>query len=118
MAAPLIRHIVDPDVEGVVWAPTDQTLSAWIRALVARRSLQLSAMRWGMLAGEGEVHSSVRWEGAIEVGTVAYFVPLPPHRWPFGPPSVHQPCCVLFLGYNGCDCAASDASDYSYGYSA
>lgn len=33
--------------------------------------------------------------------------PVPPHLWPYGPPSEHQACCALFFGRNFCDCDAS-----------
>jgi hypothetical protein len=44
-------------------------------------------------------------------------VPLPPERWPYGPPSFHEACCSLFgvpaLNRCGffCDCKASDESE-------
>jgi hypothetical protein len=41
--------------------------------------------------------------------------PVPPHLWPYGPPSAHQQCCRLHEGGNACDCAASDASDTEWG---
>jgi hypothetical protein len=41
--------------------------------------------------------------------------PVPPERWPFGPPSRHQDCCLLRGGELFCDCAASDASDEDWG---
>lgn len=31
--------------------------------------------------------------------------------WPYGPPSRHQPCCLLHAGGLYCDCLASDASE-------
>jgi len=36
--------------------------------------------------------------------------PIPPERWPYGPPEAHQRCCMLFLGGTYCDCEASDES--------
>lgn len=30
-----------------------------------------------------------------------------PEEWPYGPPSAHQKCCVLFEGGAYCDCEAS-----------
>lgn len=41
--------------------------------------------------------------------------PVPPERWPYGPPEVHQPACILHGGGLYCDCAASDASDVEWG---
>lgn len=44
--------------------------------------------------------------------------PVPPERWPYGPPSAHETCCMLHRGHNGglyCDCKASDASDDEWG---
>jgi len=37
--------------------------------------------------------------------------PVPPERWPYGPPHYHQECCILFEGGLYCDCLASDQSD-------
>jgi len=48
--------------------------------------------------------------------------PVPPERWPYGPPNYHETCCRLyrmsdqsFEGGLYCDCKASDASDTEYG---
>ena len=41
--------------------------------------------------------------------------PVPPERWPYGLPEAHEDCCHLHGGGLYCDCAASDASAYSYG---
>lgn len=40
---------------------------------------------------------------------------LPEKEWPYGPPSHHETCCMLFEGATDCDCKASDASDNEYG---
>ena len=45
-------------------------------------------------------------------------LPVPPERWPYGPPSVHESSCMLFdFGGEGefCDCAASCADDSDFG---
>lgn len=34
--------------------------------------------------------------------------PVPPERWPYGPPVAHQDCCVLFSDGLFCDCTASE----------
>lgn len=44
-------------------------------------------------------------------------IPVPPERWPHGPPSFHQEGCSLFDGGLFCDCPASDESDLDWGYS-
>ena len=36
--------------------------------------------------------------------------PIPPNKWPYGPPSAHQDCCLLFSGATYCDCDASAAT--------
>jgi hypothetical protein len=36
--------------------------------------------------------------------------PVPPERWPYGPPDWHQDCCFLHSGGLYCDCEASDSS--------
>lgn len=41
------------------------------------------------------------WRGAL---------PIPPERWPYGPPEVHEDSCHLHENGRFCDCAASDAS--------
>lgn len=41
--------------------------------------------------------------------------PVPPERWPYGPPSHHEDCCRLHDRGLYCDCKASDASDAEYG---
>lgn len=45
-------------------------------------------------------------------------VEVPPDRWPFGPPDVHESICTLLKpGGVGayCDCAASSADDTDFG---
>lgn len=49
--------------------------------------------------------------------------PVPPERWPYGPPDWHEPCCTLrtCVGVTFCDCKASSADvddDGDYGVSA
>lgn len=44
------------------------------------------------------------------------FRPVPPARWPFGPPEWHETCCVLREGGLYCDCKASAASDEDLDY--
>jgi len=41
--------------------------------------------------------------------------PVPPERWPYGPPDYHETCCRLHKQGLFCDCKASDASDTEYG---
>ncbi len=44
--------------------------------------------------------------------------PVPPERWPYGPPEFHEDCCKLFGAFGPglfCDCKASDASDDEWG---
>lgn len=36
-------------------------------------------------------------------------------EWPYGPPHMHEDCCVLRRGETYCDCKASDASDTEWG---
>ena len=42
-------------------------------------------------------------------------VPVPGSRWPYGPPTHHQPGCGLHTGGRYCDCAASCADDVEWG---
>jgi len=54
-----------------------------------------------------------RWTGPKEgevdnTGSLKY--PVPPERWPYGPPEAHEDCCNLIEGGLFCDCAASDSS--------
>lgn len=37
--------------------------------------------------------------------------PVPPERWPYGPPDAHEECCILHEGGLYCDCAASAADE-------
>lgn len=41
--------------------------------------------------------------------------PVPPERWPYGPPDQHEKCCNLHSDGLYCDCAASAADDYEHG---
>lgn len=43
--------------------------------------------------------------------------PVPPERWPYGPPEFHEDCCILRKDGLYCDCKASDAGDIEYGES-
>lgn len=56
----------------------------------------------------------VRWTGPRETDLradgVTLIRPVPPDRWPYGPPEAHEDCCVLHSGGLFCDCKASDAS--------
>jgi len=54
----------------------------------------------------------VRWTGPREdevdcMGTLR--APVPPERWPYGPPRDHDDCCGLHDGGLFCDCGASAA---------
>jgi len=49
---------------------------------------------------EKDVDRFDRWTGDM---------PIPPERFPFGPPEHHQPgCTLLIVGGRFCDCDASD----------
>lgn len=37
--------------------------------------------------------------------------PVPPERWPYGPPDEHSDWCFLHEGGLYCDCAASSEED-------
>jgi hypothetical protein len=49
---------------------------------------------------EGELNDALEWVGQL---------PIPPHKWPYGPPDVHDSCCTLAEGGRFCDCEASDS---------
>jgi hypothetical protein len=46
-----------------------------------------------------EIDARHQWLGAM---------PIPPERWPYGPPEAHQPACILHTGGKFCDCTASE----------
>lgn len=56
-----------------------------------------------------------RWTGPRETDLdsdgVTLLRPVPPERWPFGPPEEHDRCCILHEGGLYCDCGASAADD-------
>ncbi len=58
---------------------------------------------------------SARWTGPVD-GDYANAMqtelkaPVPPERWPYGPPDAHEDCCLLHCAGLYCDCLASDAS--------
>jgi len=59
-----------------------------------------------------------RWTGPYEgeidnLGRLRALVP--PERWPYGTPDLHEDDCGLKRGGLWCDCAASEASNYEYG---
>lgn len=43
--------------------------------------------------------------------------PVPPERWPYGPPDFHETCCILHRRGLFCDCKASAADDDQWGAS-
>jgi hypothetical protein len=53
----------------------------------------------------------LRWTGPsaddLERNGVTLKAPVPPERWPYGPPGDHEGCCGLREGGLFCDCAAS-----------
>ena len=54
------------------------------------------------------------WTGPLDgeidaMGTLRE--PLPPERWPYGPPEDHDACCGLHDGGLFCDCGASSEDD-------
>ncbi len=55
------------------------------------------------------------WEG---VANTRLRAPVPPARWPYGPPSFHQEGCGLHTGGLFCDCRASCADDTEWGVGA
>ena len=61
-------------------------------------------------------------EGDLKPDGASLRGPVPPERWPYGPPSAHEDCCRLHAVHNAhrsdglyCDCAASAADDLNYG---
>lgn len=42
--------------------------------------------------------------------------PVPPERWPWGPPDQHEDPCTLHRGGLFCDCAASDSGADGWGW--
>lgn len=54
----------------------------------------------------GPIDGDETHEGSGELRT-----PVPPERWPYGPPDHHETVCVLHEGGLYCDCLASDQSD-------
>jgi hypothetical protein len=54
-------------------------------------------------------------EADLECDGTTLRAPVPPERWPYGPPDHHQSVCKLHAGGLYCDCAASDASDMEWG---
>lgn len=60
------------------------------------------------------------WTGPIEGDQEAdgsLIQPVPPERWPYGPPAHHEGVCLLFENGLYCDCKASDSSDVEHGTS-
>lgn len=64
----------------------------------------------------------MKWTGPKEADLdksgVKLKAPVPPERWPFGPPEFHEDCCILRKGGLFCDCSASDnsADGVEWGY--
>lgn len=61
-----------------------------------------------------------RWTGPLESDWASHShtslrSPVPPERWPYGPPDHHEACCDLHAGGLFCDCKASAADDDEYG---
>ncbi len=61
-------------------------------------------------------------EGDLKSNGVSLSGPLPPERWPYGPPTAHEDSCRLRRMTDSecidgfyCDCAASAADDLDYG---
>jgi hypothetical protein len=70
--------------------------------------------------------TELQWTGPLENDLKpdgdALRGPVPPERWPYGPPSAHEDCCRLRrMGDSSrisvlyCDCAASAADDLDHG---
>jgi len=57
----------------------------------------------------------VRWIGPreedLDASGVRLLRPVPPERWPYGPPEDHQDCCGLREGGLFCDCTASSEEE-------
>lgn len=70
-----------------------------------------------MIAGWGEWTGprDEDWESGANTRLVA---PVPPERWPYGPPPFHQEGCGLHADGLFCDCAASCADDDDWGVGA
>lgn len=54
-------------------------------------------------------------ESDLAADRVSLLRPVPPDRWPYGPPDFHEACCILHEDGLFCDCKASDASDDAWG---
>lgn len=63
--------------------------------------------------------AGVRWTGPrpedLRPDGYRLRAPVPPERWPYGPPSWHQACCRLHARGLYCDCEASAADDDVWG---
>lgn len=63
----------------------------------------------------------LRWTGPrdsdLDQSMMKLRKPVPPERWPFGPPSFHEDACKLRKNGLFCDCKASDSSDTEWGAS-
>lgn len=80
-------------------------------AMLRTRAARPGAIETG--TQEALVLRMAHWRGS-EPGAFAVG-PIPPDRWPYGPPWRHQRCCELHSGGVTCDCAASAADDEEWG---
>lgn len=59
----------------------------------------------------------IRWTGPYE-GEIdrngRLKAPVPPERWPYGPPDLHEVCCILRKGGLFCDCKASSCAEENW----
>ncbi len=62
----------------------------------------------------GAIPIALLWRTINEDGSP--HIPLLPADWPYGPPAIHESCCLLFEGHLECDCKASDSSNLDYGF--
>lgn len=57
----------------------------------------------------------MRWAGPrpadLDASGSRLLYPVPPERWPYGPPEEHQAGCTLHRGGLFCDCTASSDED-------
>lgn len=117
-----IRHLVSwtwKQIESGYWVPVDEfDVMSTARRRVHMREVVAFAVR--RIEERALRQAEARWTGPRDgdwssIASGSLRAPVPPERWPYGPPSHHQRACSLFGRGLFCDCRASDASDVDHG---
>lgn len=97
--------------------PTPEAASLYLEGIADSDSRDPSILTFILAV---DLSQLLRWTGPNDEDFLngkdgSLRAPIPPERWPYGPPEEHEQGCSLHTGGLWCDCKASASDDTSHG---